>query len=108
MDRLLEYWAPGTTVPHQIHVMISTPVLDPPYWSCRLEITGFEKPYSMLFPGLDSIDAWLSAISIVPHVLRSFTPHGGRVTWQGREDLGFATLALDSAVDGEQACRLRA
>lgn len=97
MSRTLEYWPPGETSPRSIQVNISAPTPDAPYWSCRLEIIGFEKPYSMPFSGIDSIDAWLSAISIVPHVLRSFVPPGGRMTWQGRDDLGFATLTLNPA-----------
>lgn len=106
MERELEYWPPGAAESTPIRVDVGIPVQDAngTDWSCTLTISGFDSPYSMAYPGVDAISALLAAISLAPHVLRSRTPAGGRLTWLGEEDLQFATL--DTA-NGAPARRVR-
>jgi hypothetical protein len=93
MVRELAYWPPGATEPIPIRVSIGIPEQDADGtdWSCTLSIDGFDKPCSMALPGTDAISALLRALSLAPHVLRSRTPSGGRLTWLGEEDLRFST-----------------
>ncbi len=95
MERQLEYWPPGATVPLPIHVHVGIPEPDAggPDWSCTLTIDGFETPYVMSYPGVDALSALLRALRMAPIILRSRTPDGGRLTWLGDEDLGFGPLS---------------
>lgn len=94
MIRDLEAWPPGAAAPQAIRVTIGEPYEEPPHWRCLLEISGIASPYSMVFPGADALDAFLSAVSLVPHVLRASVPRGTRITWQGAEELGFVVPTL--------------
>lgn len=100
MIRDLEAWPPGAVEPQHIRVTFHEPVEDPPAWSCRLEIGGVVSPFSKPFFGEDALAALLAAVSIAPRVLCASVPPGTRLTWEGREDLGFALPALPSGDPG--------
>lgn len=96
MERELEYWPPGATVPVPIRVGVSVPTREPDgTWLCTLTIEGFDKPHSQTFPGSDALSALLTAISFAPLKLELRVPEGGRLTWHGDTDLGLATRSFD-------------
>ncbi len=90
MVRVLQFTLKGATSTSPIEVSIGVPEVDGDNnWMSLLEITGFEEAYSKRIPGADGIQAVLSAAGIEPHLLAALAA-GGRVTLDGRDDLGFS------------------
>lgn len=92
MQRELEFHPADGGPPRRVVVSFSVPAPSDSSgeeWRCRLEIAGLrETPHVQDFPGVDALQALLSAIRIVPLLLR-LDARGGRLTWLGSEDLGF-------------------
>jgi hypothetical protein len=92
LTRTLEYTPPGAEEPRSITVSIGAPEPDPaPGGDMRVlvEISGFAEPYAKHILGVDSIQALLLALGIVPDLVQSLAGWGGCVAWLGSEDLGF-------------------
>ena len=76
-----------------IAVRIGLPESDPVQggdFRVLLEIEGFDRSYSRYFHGVDAIQAFLAACSVVPQLLPALAPEGARFTWLGSENLGFS------------------
>lgn len=98
MIRELQYWPPGAAEARSIRVTISAPVPSAEItgggdWTCTLSIEGFDESYQRSFSSVDPLAAVLSAAAIAPHLLRTFTSRGSRLTWLDSEHLGFPLLS---------------
>lgn len=104
IERELDYWAPEATGARPIRVHIGMPEPHPDHgWQCTITIAGFEQPYSRPLYESDAVGAMSTALAIAPFLLRTFVAHGGRLTYQGSEELGFPVLLSQP----EYCCRLR-
>jgi hypothetical protein len=102
MDRELEYWPPGATQSIPIQVRIGIPEPHPKYeWESTITIQGFpgKAPYSKGMTGGDPIEALSYALAIAPLHLRLMVQRGGRLTWRGKENLGFPSMFSEPTQD---------
>ena len=94
--RTFQVTAAGAGEALDIVVQIGIPERDPlPGGDFRVlaEIIGFDQAYSRYCHGVDALQAFLAACSIVPRALMMLAPAGAKLTWLGGDDLGFETLA---------------
>lgn len=89
LERGLEYLAPGASALVSIKVAISPPFQDDERWSCMLTVKGFGEDHEETIQHADTIGAITEALCLAPIVLRRLVEPGGRLTYLGREDLGF-------------------
>lgn len=95
MERQLDYWAPGAAQSTPIRVQIGTPEQhSESEWECTLAIEGFPRTpfYSNGMHDADAMGALSYALAIAPLHLRLMVEHGGRLTWNGQEDLHFPSM----------------
>lgn len=104
LTRTLECVRQGSNAVQLITVFVSSPECDPlpgGDYRVRVEIAGFDMPYSQYFHGVDPIQAMLMGLWCVPDVVRSLAGSSARVTWLGDDELGFRYGArLTRASDG--------
>lgn len=102
MDRLLEYWPPGATQSMPVRVRIGVPEPHPKYeWESTLTIEGFpdKPPYSKGMAGDDPLLALSYALAVAPLHLRLMMKRGGRLTWNGKENLQFPSMFSEPSQD---------
>jgi hypothetical protein len=70
-------------------------------WSCTYTIEGFRRPYtSRPVPQVDALGSFLAALQRAGvHLSCSAEPEGGRLTWEGRADLGLPVLSPEPRYD---------
>lgn len=81
-------WTPIGGAPQPAEVEIGEPVRDGDGWACALEIRGMPYPFNLSFPGRDALEALLIATWCADTIVRAHA-HGGRLTWDGGDHLGF-------------------
>lgn len=95
MTRILEYLPDDGTAPRKIEVRIHVPEQLTVDWTSIVEIVGFDEEHRMPVVGGDAIQAVLLAARHVSAVLGYFASKGGRLTWGGRDDLGFPPAMVE-------------
>ncbi len=89
-DRTLEYLAPGAAAAVPIKVALSPPFQNhDETWTCVLTISGFGDKHERIVRHADSIGAIAEALYLAPVALREVVEPGGRLTYNGSEELAF-------------------
>lgn len=95
LERDLEYRPPGAATSIPVRLRIGLPEPHPRHgWVSRITMEGFpSKPLdeSAIY-GVDPIQALSHALSIASILLRLWSDRGGRVTWQGEENLHLPSM----------------